>query len=381
MASIDPSAKPAEILKLEITDLSRGGAGVARDPNGRVIFVPLTAPGDIIHAKIVGETKHYAQAELVEMIEPSLERETPRCKVFGKCGGCQWQHLTYALQWKTKSLGVRHALSRVQVGLPELWVEMPATQVWEYRNRIQLRGFREKIGYFAPKSHQLVAIDRCDVARAEINAALPEIQKEGSVLSKPYKVEIEVSPTGGVIKSWNTPHAAMGFRQLHDEQNDYLRSFVSEQICDGAVVWDLYGGSGNLSFDLAHRLSEIHCVDTSSPAHAPEGTPKNYHFHRSQVFTWLTKISRQKNSAPKGHLSIILDPPREGLGDFRGEMAVIFNKMGAKDLIMVGCDADSWARDLAKMIQHGWKLEKAAILDLFPQTPHIECIAVLRAQS
>src|SRR4051812_46602980 len=95
---------------LRITDLSRGGAGVSRDPSGRVVFVPYSAPGDLVRVRIVEAEKRYAQGEILEILEPSVERQVPPCPVFGKCGGCQWQHLPYSLQWSTKSKGLLHAL-------------------------------------------------------------------------------------------------------------------------------------------------------------------------------------------------------------------------------------------------------------------------------
>src|SRR5580704_6655799 len=99
-----------EILELEITDLARAGAGVARDPSGRVVFVPLTAPGDRVRAQVVDADKRYAQAILLEVLKPSPLRAQAPCTVFGRCGGCQWQHISYELQWKTKRGGVLHAL-------------------------------------------------------------------------------------------------------------------------------------------------------------------------------------------------------------------------------------------------------------------------------
>src|SRR4051812_26561964 len=100
-------------LTLKIQDLARGGAGVSRDESGRVIFVPYTAPGDVVRVRITEEKKNYAQGELLEVVEPSSIRQKAPCPVFGRCGGCQWQHLPYELQFRTKLQGVVHALSRV----------------------------------------------------------------------------------------------------------------------------------------------------------------------------------------------------------------------------------------------------------------------------
>src|SRR4051812_16815630 len=93
---------------VRITDLSRGGAGVSRDESGRVVFVPYSAPGDLVRVRIVETDKRYSQGEILEILEPSSDRQTPPCPAFGKCGGCQWQHLPYSLQWDTKANGILH---------------------------------------------------------------------------------------------------------------------------------------------------------------------------------------------------------------------------------------------------------------------------------
>ena len=366
----------AEYLILTISDLSRGGSGVARDPGGRVIFVPFTAPGDEVRVKILDTEKRYAQAELVEMIKPSSLRVQPKCPVFMKCGGCQWQHLPYELQWKTKVSGVKHVLSRYKVEFSEIFKELPAERIWEYRNRIQLRGFQEQMGFFAPGSHDLISISRCDISRPEINASLSEIRRTGLSKTKPYKVEVEVLESGEVTHSWNSPHAAAGFRQVHDEQNEKLKSWVREHISPNREVYDLFGGRGNLSIQLAAQGMKVQCVDLSSPQERPPGTPSSLEFHCSSVLPWLMKqVRSHKDSFQK---SAVLDPPREGLGENFAEIANSLEALGVDEVLAVGCDADSWGRDVSRFCRRGWKLTHVAALDLFPQTPHVESLAVLR---
>ncbi|MCM2277717.1 MAG: TRAM domain-containing protein [Oligoflexia bacterium] len=365
----------SEILILQVTDLARGGAGVAREESGRVVFIPFTAPGDRVRARIVEADKRYAQAELLEVLEPSPARVTPKCPAFRRCGGCQWQHLPYELQWQTKARGAKHALARVGVALPALFEEFPAGQVWEYRNRVQLRGFKNELGFYAARSHQIVPLDRCDIARPEINEAWSALRHEGAALAKPYKVEVEVLPDGSTRHAWNARHAAAGFRQVHDAQNEKLRETVGRTL-RGGVLLDLFGGAGNLSLPIADRFSEVHCVDLSVPRTRPEGTPANYHFHASPVARWLAR-DQDRNWAATGEVSAILDPPREGLGgDFNG-IADSLSRIGARRLVLVGCDPDAWARDVSRFLGRAWRLEACAVLDLFPQTPHVESVAIL----
>lgn len=368
-----------ELLTLTITDLSRAGSGVARDESGRVIFVPFTAPGDRVRVRITETQKRYAQGELLEILAPSEIRQTPPCPLFGRCGGCQWQHLPYELQWKTKAGGVRHALERVQVPIPTEFEELPAERIWEYRNRIQLRGERGQVGFFAPRSHDLIPADGCRIARPEINAAWQATAEEGARLPRPFKVELEVLPSGEVRRVWNSPHGAAGFRQIHDEQNAKMVNWISRNITSGQELLDLFGGNGNLSLPLTGRMPLIHCVDVSAPKDPPAGTPPNLQFHRSAVLSWLLrfsgKVAENQANWPR---SVVLDPPREGLGRDFTEIAKCLEKVNATEIIAVGCDPDSWARDVARFVRRGWKLEKAAVLDFFPQTPHVESVALLR---
>ncbi len=392
-ASDSESAKPApglsdrvdfaagDTVEAVVEDLSRGGSGVIRS-EGRVLFVPRTAPGDRVRVRVLSIQKRWAEGELLEVLEPSPLRVEPRCPVFGRCGGCQWQHLPYDYQWKTKLSGARHALARVGLQpAQETWLEYPAKTVWEYRNRIQLRGEGRDLGFFEPGTRSRVPVERCDIARSEINARLPQVRDQGARRDGEYKVEIEVLPSGQVREMWNLRHAAGGFRQVHDEQNEVLQNAVRDLLmgaesegAQGVRLWDLYGGAGNLSQPVMERFESVDCVDTGSPASRPVGFPESYRFHRSPVLPWL---KRQRPEPGSGPLWVILDPPRVGLDSDGGEIVAHLARHRAQRVVAVGCDADSWARDLARFNRNGWRLERAGALDLFPQTPHIESLALL----
>ncbi len=373
-----------QTLELEIVDLARGGAGVARHAEGSVIFVPHTAPGDRVRVEIVDLEKRFAHAKLLEIVKPSSHRIVPKCAVFGRCGGCQWQHIDYSLQWSTKVSGVRQALKRVGLSesLPpvEQWDLLPARQIWSYRNRIQLRGEAGTLGFHARGSRDLVTIERCEIAEERINESLPAVREEALRLNRPYKVELETMPEGWVRRVWNERHGSAGFRQVHDEQNTVLQHWVSAQIPDRARVWDLFGGQGNLSRGLLPRVQSVDCVDVTAPANPADHTrPGIIHFHRSPVASWVEhQAGRGQGKILKTTpLLVISDPPREGLAVEFNRILPAAERLGVKRWVSIGCDADSWARDLGKMAKRGWKTERIGVLDLFPQTPHVECLAVL----
>ncbi len=365
-------------VSLKITDLSRGGAGVSRDETGRVVFVPFSAPGDRVEVKIVEEDKRYAQGEILKIVEPSPDRQVPRCPAFTNCGGCQWQHLPYDRQWETKVNGVLHALSRVQISIPDFFDHIPAERVWEYRNRIQLRGEGNQLGFFRPGSRELVPINRCDIARPEINAVWEEVRSEGSRFKKPYKVEVEVLPNGEIRKTWNSSHSASGFRQIHDDQNEKLKSWIYHALDSADVLYDLFGGSGNLSLSFQSKMKEIHCVDVSSPRTRPEGVSAHFYFHRQSTLTWVVKEAAKAAETNQADRRVaILDPPREGLGTSFAEIAKSLEILNVREIVAVGCDPDSWARDISRWVKRGWKLKKLMAIDLFPQTHHIEAVGLL----
>jgi tRNA/tmRNA/rRNA uracil-C5-methylase (TrmA/RlmC/RlmD family) len=353
---------------------------VGKDPEGRVVFVPFSAPGDSVRVRIVETHKNYAYAEILEIIEPSGIRQKPRCPIFGQCGGCQWQHLPYTIQWDTKVKGVFQALGRAKLELanpPELF---PAEEIWNYRNRVQLRGVGRELGFFKSGSRQLIPADGCVIARPEINESWEGVRAEGTQFSESYKVELEVLPGGKVRKVWNSPHSAEGFRQVHDGQNENLKKWVVSALPHNNVVYDLYGGSGNLSIPLAAQSAEIHCVDLGTPVVRPSNVPQNLQFHRSSVDRWLThRVASQRfgKSHSPGTVSAIIDPPRAGLKAHLPVIASAVESLGVKRIVVVGCDPDSWARDLSQWVKRGWKLKKVMLIDLFPQTYHIEAVALI----
>lgn len=368
----------SELITLTITDLSRSGAGVAR-AGETVVFVTGALPGETVRARITEKQKRFWTATTEEILTASPERQTPRCPVFGKCGGCDLQHMPYSMQWELKFKGLKHGLTRVGLETwahaSDLWQAYPAADVWNYRNRVQLRGEGSEIGYYARGSKVRVAITHCDIARPEINAQLSRVRMEGAKraaeysgeYSGEYKVEIEVLPTGQTREMWNQPHGKAGFRQVNDAQNARLVGFVSEAFAgESGVLLDLYGGSGNLSEALRTQMKRVYVVDVGAPRNIAQG------FHGQPVDRWLTQNSRGMTAD-----HAILDPPREGLGAPAEQILANIARMGVRRVVHVGCDPDAWARDLRRFHDAGWRAERLAGFDFFPQTKHIEAAALL----
>lgn len=399
-------------LEIEITALSRGGSGIGRDAEGRVIFVPFSCPGDRLRVQIVQEHKRFADGKILEILSPSPQRVLPKCPVFQRCGGCEWQHLPYSLQWETKSSGVYHALERVGVSCENIpRKEFPADQIWEYRNRIQVRGFRDKLGFYERKSKNIIPIDRCDIARPELNAFLSDVKSDGEKRVREYKAELEVFPSGVVTVSWNSSHSAQGFRQVHDDQNEKLQNWVRDSLpigasgfgaagygessslgegkplssAGGAILFDLYGGSGNLSLGLRDRYSHIHCVDVgggpnfSGSSNLTDAIDEVFTFHRSPVGLWLQR--NRKDFVSSSPIDVILDPPREGMGEDIGVIVETLKALPVRTILSIGCETDSWARGIHRLQKAGFHLTQVGALDFFPHTHHVESLAKFERHS
>lgn len=368
-----------------IHDLARGGAGVGKLPDGRIIFVPFTAPGDRVRVKIEQSKKNFVHGKVIEILEPSEQRVSPQCSVFGRCGGCDWQHIPYALQFSTKSNGTVQALARAGIKFDKNKLEKyPAEKIWNYRNKIQLRGKGAEIGFYGKGTNEIVPIDHCAIADERLNNEMPKVREKGKTWRGEFKAELSVNSNNEVQLAWNLRHSALGFEQVHTEQNQKLRNFVKETLINlqnnhGDILLDLYGGNGNLSELVWSAYQQCHVVDIGAPTSAPKNLDQTeLRYWKSSVLTWLQQISTL-NITPNRPVDIIFDPPREGLGDDHSEIKKHLSKLNVSRIVHIGCDPDSFARDVANWVRYGFDIQKIAVFDLFPQTTHIESVAFLTA--
>lgn len=404
-SSRQPAIKPGMIapviIELTINEVSRGGAGIGRDENGRAIFVPFTAPGDRVRVSLNKSKQNFAEADLLEIIEPSPQRQQPPCPVFTQCGGCQWQHLPYDLQWQTKREGLAASLRRVGVNTKIKIEEYPAKTIWNYRNRIQLRRKGAQLGFYSSQSHQIVPVSQCAIARPEINDTIQAINTEikndlkaeinnaaAETTDQPniprdesIKFELLLNLQGEVQQIINNQDTDHGFRQINDEQNLNLQTWIKQSTSGINGVLDLYGASGNLSLPLADSVEQIHCVDINIATNNTP-CPDNMSFHQSAVKPWLerkvakTKYTQKTTDEQLSWLALI-DPPRSGLDKDGDAIIQYLKKLNVTTVILVGCKTDPWTRDVAKFISQGWTLDKIALFDFFPQTFHVESVALL----
>src|SRR5579875_2376418 len=167
--------------RLTIDGLAAGGDGVAR-LGGRAVFVPGTAPGDVLEAELVEEHPRWARARLVRLLQPGPGRVAPPCPVYADCGGCQWQHLDYAVQLDWKRRLVVDALSRIG-GLADVPVHpcLPCEPPWSYRHKVAVPfgrvGGRTVSGFFAPGSHRIVEFESCAIQHPLLDRVVAAVRR------------------------------------------------------------------------------------------------------------------------------------------------------------------------------------------------------------
>jgi tRNA/tmRNA/rRNA uracil-C5-methylase (TrmA/RlmC/RlmD family) len=164
-------------ISLVVERMAFGGAGIGRLSDGRVCFVPRVIPGERVRAHIRARHASYVEADLKEVLEPSADRVRPKCPVFGRCGGCHYQHLTYARQLAIKFQQVAEALQRLGgISNPPVEPIVPSPLEFHYRNRITVHAKSGRIGFFGPRSRHIVEVTQCPIATESVNALLTRLR-------------------------------------------------------------------------------------------------------------------------------------------------------------------------------------------------------------
>ncbi len=362
---------------LTIDSLAYGGDGVGRF-EGKVCFVPFTAPGDVVRVRVRRDHARFTRAEAVEILQPSPLRTTPRCAHFGTCGGCQWQHLRYDAQLEAKAEIVRSALARVGGTAAGVEPVMSSAEEYGYRRRARLHSGGGRMGYFARGSHDIVDIEACPVLEPALEAALERARSvcpEGAV-------DIETGLEGVGIRCRKGAGRARGaFRQANRSINTVLRSTVRDllraRVPAGGRVLDLYCGDGNLTMDVAAAGMQVDGYDAGAAVvrrarrRAEERGLTQARYHREQVEQTLLSVPGRSWDA------VVVDPPRTGLGD----LAEALGSMGVPVVVYVSCSPPTLARDIGTLAAWGYSLSHVQPLDMFPQTFHVETVAVLELRT
>jgi 23S rRNA (uracil1939-C5)-methyltransferase len=420
-------------VQVRIESVAFKGYGVART-HGKVVFIPYAVTGDEAWIEMTEEKEKYSMGRLIQIVEPSPWRVIPPCPSFGSCGGCQWQHIDYLIQCKLKKeilMDILKRLGGLKEALPTMVI--PSPQPYGYRIRAQLKAKRKALGYFQEKSHRIVDIQKCPIVHPLINQMLSFVRKMLLPFSRMEEVEINVSPdeskgvlilpflslergTENIFEKFLQNHAIFkgiviakkgkinlfgdptlnftipldqerekrdlkfrispgSFSQVNLEQNQTLIHTVL-QFADAnheEEVLDLYCGVGNLTLPLAMGAKEVLGIEENRTAiedarfNAKKNGIRNCEFIHGRVEDVLMRWKRENPDL------VVLDPPRTGCKTVLDQVV----RLKPKKIVYVSCEPTTFSRDLRLFSERGYSLQNLSLIDMFPQTFHMEVVGLL----
>ena len=386
-------------LELRIDHLANLGMGVGRE-DGWVVMVPFVIPGELVKVRIYRNHSHYSEADLLEIIEPSEYRVSPKCALFSACGGCQYQHIDYEEQLRIKTQQVQELLKKN--GDIEFSVSLAKSskQVYGYRSKITPHYNRpdknggQPIGFLKHgRRHDIIDVEQCVIATDAINQALPEMREkaimEGGKKRRQRGGTLLLRETlEGVINNPKTVVSekvgALTFQFKAGEffQNNPfilpdLVEFVKSHSSSDEITHlvDAYCGVGLFALSLSEVFESVVGVEISEAAiqlakvnaqiHAIDNV--RFQIGKAEAIFQHIKFSGENTS-------VIIDPPRKGCDLAFIEQLLEFNP---QKIIYVSCDPATQARDLKYFVEKAYQLKEVQPFDLFPHTRHIESVAIL----
>lgn len=403
------------LVELKVEKQAYGGDAIGKLPDGRVVFIPYAIPGEVVRVNLLEHKPHYARAQLIEVIETSDERILPRCQHFGLCGGCHYQHINYPAQLKTKAGILQQQMERIgnlKQTPPIIAVASPET--WYYRNHVQFHLTKQgKLGFQEAHSNQTFAIQECHLPEKVINQIWPQIDieplsgvervnlrsgmekqvmliLEGNEPQPPdLNIEslmlsvVQTGPAGNVILA-GSDHISMeisnrrfsvsptSFFQINRAQAIAMVKLVLEvgELTQSMTVLDVFSGVGLFSAFIAPRVRRLVGIELSPKA--CEDYSRNLN-EFDNVELYEAAADKVLGSIQFNPDLILMDPPRAGLG--RETVQAVIAQQAAH-LVYVSCDPATLARDGKQLTMGGYSLRKLILIDMFPQTFHIESISL-----
>lgn len=421
-------------MNLTIEKMVYGGDGLARLPDGKAVFLPFVLPGEEVSAVIAKEKSSFARAQADVVLKSSSQRVQPPCPYFGSCGGCHYQHTDYKTQLEFKSGILRETLLRNGKLAWKGAITTHSAEPWNYRNRsrLKVRGGEEfALGYHRFASNDLLPVKQCPISSPAINRVIEQLWQIGAAGGVPKGVtEIEffadhadarllleifhtqgapaieefagelrnrISAIQGIaIFSESAPGSfalpelkttvgnpsllyqvgEKSFRvsagSFFQVNRNLLRELVNYVTGDffGNIALDLYAGVGLFANHLAKRFTQVFAVE-SSPASAADlqsNAIKNVVPVKTSTEQFLPRCL---NMNPE---LVVVDPPRAGLG---AKNAQLLAALRVKRICYVSCDPATLARDLRLLLETGYHVEEIHMVDMFPQTFHVESVVRL----
>ncbi|MDD1967341.1 23S rRNA (uracil(1939)-C(5))-methyltransferase RlmD [Pseudomonas putida] len=422
--------------RLTIERLANDGRGVGF-VDGRTWFVAGSLAGEEVEARVLGAHGKVVEARTERVFQASDLRRPAPCPHFGRCGGCSVQQMPHAEQLALKQHMLAEQLSRVAGVEPEEWAAPLTGNEYAYRRRARIavrwdaRAKRLDVGFRAASSQDIIAIDQCPVLVQALQPIMTALPAMLASLSKPQAlghVELFSGSANAVLLRHTAPLAEQdlatlkAFCETHDAQlwlhgegepqpvdpsaqlgyelapwnlqlayrpGDFVQvnAQVNVAMIQQALAWlaprpdervlDLFCGLGNFALPLAQNVREVVAVEgvdtmvQRATDNALSNDLQNVKFYRADLSQPLDKAAW----VAEGFSAVLLDPPRDGAFEVVGKL----KSLGAERLVYVSCNPATLARDTVELKKQGYRLRRAGILDMFPQTAHVEAMALFEA--
>ncbi len=415
---------------LRPTTVAHGGSCIARD-EGKVWLVGYALPGEVVEAEPRGKQGGVAVATTTAVLEPSEHRVQPKCPHFGpaasqpafltQCGGCQWQHADYSYELELKRQVVEEAWSRAGLRLPPETTITGMDDPWRYRIRGEFEAIPTsagmRFGFHRQRSHTVQPITTCPIHDERIERALPAFAQAADELEVTgiQNLLLTVEPTGkgllwrvrfkGPDRHWAKDQFAarvgellpnqmlmddtmalefwgMSFRVRSETfvQTNYKQMLVLYRAALDMLgarptdrILDLYSGIGTIAVAAAREAESVTAIEENP--HAIQLGRLNARINQAKVEYMPGRVEVALKQVRIGrHSAAILDPPRAGCEP--AALAEIM-RLGPDRLVYISCEPSTHARDLMALVRGGYGIRRAAIVDMFPHTYHIESVALL----
>ncbi|MEM9456113.1 MAG: class I SAM-dependent RNA methyltransferase [Myxococcota bacterium] len=373
----------------------------------RRAFASRTIPGERLRVRIRRHRREWIAVDVLEVLEPSPDRVTPRCPLFGQCSGCQLQHVAYPRQLALKKQIVLQQL-QTHGGLADPVVADPiaADDPWHYRNHGRFTVDDGRLGFVRHFRREFLPVPHCFIMEPAINDVLARLQgqlhgatqcnvrvgrPEGSMMIQPrleLPEALAEALAEGQAKNLKSGQiqlteqllghrfqvSAASFFQVNRAQAERLAQLVRARVDAGpqGVVVDAYGGVGTFAVLLAPHVGTVISIEESGPA-VQDARVNTAGLPNVELRLGKTEDILGTLSGPVD--AIVLDPPRSGCQP-PALQAVI--EHGPRRVVYVSCEPETLARDLRVLVDAGFELLEVQPIDMFPHTHHIECVATLQ---
>ncbi len=383
-------------LELDITTVAFGGDGIGRVDNF-VVFVPFVVEGERVEVEIVEVKRRYATADLVRVITPSPLRIEPRCPYYMKCAGCQYQHVAYEHQLDLKRRQIRDVFERIgRMANPPVEPVVGSPRQYHYRNKIVVHG-PGKPGFWTMRGRSIIAIDQCPIAREELNQTLSALSSQPAAVDKHLTIRCNTegkvwtfaeSETAQAELDANITETILGkelrvplgsFFQVNREVIELALEHARRSFADSGcrILVDAYCGIGLFALMLGDLAGHVYGIEADAKAiqaandNAQRLGLAHYDFYPGKTERLLFYTLRQCNL---DETCLILDPPRSGCAPV---VLKTLRDQKPRKILYVSCAPPMLARDIKKLVAHGYQLERVTPFDMFPQTAHCEAVAEL----